>query len=61
VCSVAESERCARVHRRAAGGGRKGGGGAGGAPVMRVLVMWLCTPERPCQPGPAPAPPAMVS
>ena len=29
--------------------------------VMRVLVMWLCTPLRPCQPGPAPAPPATVS
>lgn len=29
--------------------------------VMRVLVMWLCTPLRPCHPGPAPAPPATVS
>lgn len=29
--------------------------------VMRVLVMWLWTPLRPVQPGPAPAPPATVS
>lgn len=31
------------------------------SPVMRVLVMCVCTPLRPSQPGPAPAPPAMVS
>jgi hypothetical protein len=29
--------------------------------VMRVLVMWVWTAEHPCQVGPAPAPPAMVS
>mmetsp|Transcript_20861 Transcript_20861/g.53060 ORF Transcript_20861/g.53060 Transcript_20861/m.53060 type:complete len:238 (+) Transcript_20861:40-753(+) len=29
--------------------------------VMRVFVMCVCTPLRPCHPGPAPAPPAMVS
>mmetsp|Transcript_11577 Transcript_11577/g.18833 ORF Transcript_11577/g.18833 Transcript_11577/m.18833 type:complete len:128 (-) Transcript_11577:2071-2454(-) len=29
--------------------------------VMRVFVMWVCTPDRPCHDGPAPAPPAMVS
>lgn len=30
-------------------------------PVMRVLVMWECTPDSPSQCGPAPPPPAMVS
>jgi len=29
--------------------------------VMRVFVMCVCTPDRPCHVGPAPAPPAMVS
>jgi hypothetical protein len=29
--------------------------------VIRVLVMCVWTPERPFHPGPAPAPPAMVS
>ena len=29
--------------------------------VMRVLVMCVCTPDRPCQLGPAPAPPHTVS
>ncbi len=32
-----------------------------GCTVMRVFVMCVCTPLRPCQLGPAPAPPAIVS